>query len=63
MQELKYYATKQQMVHWRNQRGDQKISGDKLKQKHNDPISLGHSKSNSKREVYSDTSIPQESLK
>ena len=30
--EAKQYATKQPMDHWRNQRGNQKIPGDKWKQ-------------------------------
>ena len=42
------------MYHWRNQRENKKIPGDKWKQKHNDPKSMGRSKSSSKREVYSD---------
>ena len=42
---------------------DQKIPGEKWKQKHNDPKSVGHSKSSSKQEVYSNTSLPQEMRK
>ena len=37
-----------------------KISRDKRKQKHNNPKSIGHSKSSSKRELHSSTSLPQE---
>ena len=51
------------MDHWRNQRGNQKIPGDKWKWKHDDPKPVGHSKSRSKREVYSDTLLPQETRK
>ena len=35
----------------------------KQKRKHNNPKSLGHSKSNFKTEVYSDTRLPQETRK
>ena len=56
------YATKQPMDHWRNQRRNQKITEeikkiprDKWKQKHNNPKPTGHSKSSSKRDVYSNT--------
>ena len=41
-----------------NQRINQKIRGDKWKWKHNNPKSKQCSKSSSKREVYSDTSLP-----
>ena len=41
-------------------RGNQKIPRDKWKQKHDNPKPLWHSKSGSKREVYSNTSVPQE---
>ena len=58
--EDKQYATKQPMDHWRNQRGNQKMPRDKWKWKHNNPKLMGHSKSISKREVYSNTSLPQE---
>ena len=58
--EAKQYATKQPKDHWRNQRGNQKIPGDKWKWKHNDPKSMEWSKSSSKREVYSNTSLLQE---
>ena len=34
-----------------------------MKMKHNDPESVGHSRSISKKEVYSDTSLPQETRK
>ena len=35
------------------------IPGDKWKWKHNDPKPMGYCRSNCKREVYSDTSLPQ----
>ena len=54
--DAKQHATKQQMDHWRNQ----EIPGNKWKQKHKYPKSVEYNKSNSKREVYSDTSLTQE---
>ena len=61
--EAKQYATKQPMDHWINQRWNKKIPRDKWKWKHNYPKSMGHSKSSSKREVYSNTILPQETRK
>ena len=61
--EAKQYATKQPMDHWRNHRGNKKIPRDKWKQKHNDPKPVVHRKRSSKREVYSDTSLPQATRK
>ena len=40
-----------------------KIPGHKWNKKHNDPKSMEHSKSSSKREVYSDKSLHQETRK
>ena len=53
----------QPMNHWGNQIGNKKIPGDKWKWKCNDPKSMGCSKSSSKGEVYSDTSLPKETRK
>ena len=39
-------------------RGNQKIPRDKWKWKHDDLEPMRHSKSSSKREVYSNTSLP-----
>ena len=61
--EAKQYVTKQLMHHWRNQRGNQKTPRDRWKQKHDNPKPMGHGKSSSKREVYSDTGLPQETRK
>ena len=61
--EAKQYAIKQPVNHWRNQRGNQKIPGGKRKWKHDDPKPMGCSKSSSKREVYSDTSLAQDPRK
>ena len=52
--EAKQYVTKEPIDHWRNH----KISKDKLK--HNDRKPMGCSKNSSKREVYSNTILPQE---
>ena len=43
--------------------GNKKIPRDKWQGKHDDPKPMGCSKSGSKREVYSDTSLPQETRK
>ena len=51
----KQYATKQPIDHW----GNQKIPEDKWKRKHNDPKSMWHSKSSSKKKVYSNTNLLQ----
>ena len=56
----KQYVTKKPIDHWRNQRGNQKISRDKWQRKHDDWKPMGYSKSSSKREVYSNTILPQE---
>ena len=46
-----------------NQRRNKKLHGNTWKWKHNGPKSLGCSKSDSKREVYSNTGVPQEGRK
>ena len=51
------------MGHWRNQRGNGKLPGDRWKQRHNHPAFVGYSKSGSKRKIYSYTSLPQEMRK
>ena len=61
--EAKQYVTKKPRDHWRNQRGNQKIPRDKWQWKHDDPKPMGCSKSSSKREVYSYTSLPKETRK
>ena len=61
--EAKQYATKQQGSHWRNQRGNQKIPRNKWQWKHDGPKLMGCSKRSSKREVYSNTMLPQETIK
>ena len=59
----KQYAMKQPMDHWRNQRGNLKIPTSKWQQRHNTPKPMGCRKSSSKREVYSNISLPQETGK
>ena len=58
--EAKQYVTKFPRDHWRNQRGNQKIPRNKWQWKHKSPKPMGFSKSSSKREVYSNTILPQE---
>ena len=61
--EAKQYATEESMDHWRNQRGNKKIPGEKWQQKHDNSKPMRHSKSSSKWEVYSNTILPQETRK
>ena len=61
--EAKQYVTKEPRDHWRNQTGNKKIPRDKWQWKHDDPKPMGCSKSGSKREVYSYTSLPKETRK
>ena len=58
--EAKQYVTKQPMDHWRNQRKNWKIPRGKRQWKKNHPKSMGCSKNSSKREVYNNTILPQE---
>ena len=58
--EAKQYATEEPRDHWRNQRRNQKIARNKWQWKHNDAKPKGCYKSSSKREVYSNTILPQE---
>ena len=58
--EIKQHISKQPTGYWRNQKGNQKISRNKWQWKHNNPKPMGCSKSSSKREVYSNTILPQE---
>ena len=50
------------MGHWRNQRGNQKLL-ETNENGNNNPKSMRHSKNSSKRKVYSDTGLPQETSK
>ena len=51
------------MDHWRNQKGNKKIYRGKCKRKHDDPKPMGHRKSSSNIETYSNTILPQETRK
>ena len=59
----KQHATKQPIGQRKNQRENQKISGDKRKQKYDFPKSTVCSRSTSKREYYSNSGLPQEQEK
>ena len=48
---------------WRNKKGNKKISRKKWQWKHNNSKARGWSKRSSKREVYSNTILPQETRK
>ena len=56
--EAKKYATKPPMDHWINKIGIQKIS----RYKNDCPKPMGHRKSNSKREVSSNTRLPLKTI-
>ena len=58
--ETKQHGTKKPMGQGWNQRGNQKIPLHKWQWKHNLTKSMGCNKSSSKREVHSDTGLPQE---
>ena len=60
--EAKQNVTKQPIDHWRSER-TKKIPRDKWKWKYNDPKPMWHSKSSSKRQVHSNTNLPQETRK
>ena len=51
------------MDHWRNQRANLKIPRSKWQQRHSNPKLIGCSKSSSKREVFSNTSLTQKTRK
>ena len=61
--EVPQYVSKWPRDHWGNQRGNQKVPRDKWQWKHVDPKPMGCSKSSYKREVYSNTILPQETRK
>ena len=54
---------KQPADYQRNQIGNQKIPRDKWKWKHDHPKPLGHNKSNSRRDIYSNKILPEETKK
>ena len=51
--EAKKFTTKQPINHWRNQRGNRNILRGKWQWRCDNPKPMGHSKSSSQREVYS----------
>ena len=58
--ETEQHATEQLLGQWRNQMRNQKLPEDKWK--YNVPKSLGCSKSGTKREVYNNINLSQETL-
>ena len=61
--EIKQHGSKWPVGYWRNQRGNlKKNSGNKWWLKHNSKL-MGCSESSCKREVYSNTILPQETRK
>ena len=61
--EIKQYVSKYPTAYWRNQKGNQKISRNNRQLKHDNSKPMGCSKSSSKREVDSNTILPQETRK
>ena len=60
--EIKQHISKWPTDYWRNQKGNKKVSRNKWQWKHNSKP-MGCSKSSLKREVYSNTILPQETRK
>ena len=58
--EIKQHISKQPTGYWRNQKGNKKISRNKWQWKHDNSKPMRYSKSSSKREVYSNKILPQE---
>ena len=58
--EIKQYISKQPTGYWRNQKGNQKNSRNKLQWKHNNSQPMGYSKSSYEKKVYSNTILLQE---
>ena len=61
--EITQYVPKVSTGYWRNQKGNKKISRNKWQWKHDNSKTMGCSKSSSKRGVYSNTTITQETRK
>ena len=61
--EAKQYTTNYPIDHWKNQRRNQKIPRNKWQWEHDDPKPIGCRRSSSKREVYSNIILPQETRK
>ena len=60
--EIKQHVSKEPAGYWINQKENKKISRNKWQWKHNSKP-MGCRKSNSKREVYSNTILPHETRK
>ena len=60
--EIKQHIYKKPTGYWRNQKRNKKFSRNKWQWKHNSKPT-GYSKSSSKRNVYSNTILPQETIK
>ena len=60
---IKQHISKQQIGYCRNKKRNQNISRTKWQWKHDNSKPMGYSKSSSKREVYSNTILPQETEK
>ena len=60
--EIKQHVSQWPTAYWRNQKGNQKISRNKWQWKHNSKP-MGCSKNSSKKEIYSNTILPQETRK
>ena len=58
--EAEQHAAEQSTNHRRNQKRNQNMHRNKWKWKYDSPKPMGFSKSNAKRELYSNTSLPQE---
>ena len=58
--EIKQHISKWPTGYWRNQKGNKKVSRNKWQWKYNKSKPMGCSKSSSKRNVYSNTILPQE---
>ena len=61
--EIKQHVSKYPTNYWKKKKGNKKISTNKWQWKHDSSKPMGCSKSNSKREVYNNTTLPQETRK
>ena len=61
--ESKQYISKQPTAYWKNQKWNKKIFRNKWQWKHDNSKLMACSKSSSRREVYSNTILPQETRK
>ena len=61
--EVKQHICKQPTGYWRSQKGNQKIFRNKWQWKHDNSKPMGCSRGGSKRDVYSNTILPQETRK